>query len=206
MTVERSHWAYYQTKDLAMVPYMEGTPVYKDGMLPFLYTKTREEGKIESVFCGDILNMDSFVDFFVKRKTMQVLCEIEDDKTLRPVGYSWLDNPIGVDGARGVLCGFCFFNGASKRESARDLGKLGLAYWFIAMKVDVVHGILLESNTAARNYALRVGFKEVGIVPKRHFHNGTLEGARVMMIERSDFEPAFDEWYEEQKGVAELVG
>ena len=206
MSADRGHWAFYQTKDLAMVPYMQGTPVYKDGMLPFLYTKTREEGKIETVFCGDDLNMDSFVDFFVKRKTMQVLCEIEDDKTLRPVGYSWLDNPVGVDVARGALCGFCFFNGASKRESARDLGRLGLGYWFLAMKIDVVHGILLESNIPARNYALRLGFKEVGIVPKRHFHNGALEGARVMMIERKDFEPSFDEWYEEQKGVAELVG
>src|ERR1035438_2389589 len=128
MSEDRNYWSFYGTPELQLCPYMIGTPVFKDGMLPFLYNKTREEGKIESVFCGDDLNMDAFVSFFDKRKTLQILCEVENDKTLKAVGYSWIDNPKGVDGARSALCGFCFFNNAGKRDSARDLGRLGLAY------------------------------------------------------------------------------
>lgn len=183
---------------------MAGVPVYVDGMLPFLYTKCRNEGKIERTFCGDALCQDAFVEFFVKRKTLQVLAEI-DGETIKPVGFSWLDNPVGVDGARSALCGFCFFEGSSRRRSARDLGFLGLAYWMIAMKVDVIHGIMLESNVQARNYAARVGFEEVAIVPKRHFHNGMLEGARVMMAEKDKFMPTFEKWFVKQIPIENTV-
>jgi hypothetical protein len=199
MTLDKNCWDYYQTEALGVFPYMPGTPVYRDGMLPFLYTKAREAGKIEMIFCGDDLNMDAFVDFFHKRKTMQVLGRIEEDKTIRPVGFSWLDNPVGVDGARAALCGFGFFDDAGKTSDARDLGRLGLAYWMVAMKVDVIHGIMLESNIAAKNFAEHLGFKQVAIVPKRHFHNGALEGARVTMIEKNDYLPGFEEWFELQR-------
>jgi RimJ/RimL family protein N-acetyltransferase len=200
---DRNHWMFYQTRNLAMCPYMPGTPVYKDGMLPFLYTKAREEGKIESVFCGDDLNMDAFVAFFEKRKTLQVLCEVENDKTLKPCGFSWVDNPHGVDGARAAMCGFAFFDGASRRDSARDLARLGLGYWMLALKIDVIHGVLLESNTAARNFALHVGFRDVAVVPKYHYRasTGELVDARVMIIEKKDFTPEFDIWIESQKLV-----
>jgi RimJ/RimL family protein N-acetyltransferase len=207
MAVDINHWAYYQTKTLGVFPYMAGVPVFCDGMLPFLYTQAREEGKIEDTFCGDNLIQDAFVDFFHKRKTLQVLAEIEDDKTIKPVGFSWLDNPRGVDGQRAAMCGFCFFNNASKRDLARNLARLGLAYWMIAMKVDVIHGVQLESNVAARNFALRLGFREAAVVPKYHYSVsiGELVGARVMIIEKTDFVPAFENWFDSQKVVAETV-
>ena len=203
MSLDKRCWDYYQTKDLAVVPYMPGTPVYTDEMLPFLYQKTKEEGKIEFTFCGDILNLEKFIAFFVKRGTMQVLCEVEDDKTLKPVGYSWVDNPRGVDGARGVLAGFCFFKNSSKRESARNLGRLVLAFMMNALKIDVIHGIVLEENTQARDYCIRLGGREVAVVPKYHYmaSTGELVGARVMIIEKEAFMPEFDKWYETQKVV-----
>ena len=78
---------------------------------------------------------------------------------------------------------------------------LGLAYWFNAMRCDVIHGIMLEGNIPAKNFAEHLGFKEVGIVPKRHFLNGELVGARVAMIEKNDFQPVFDDWFESKKVV-----
>lgn len=199
MPIDKNCWDYYQTKTLAVVPYMPGTPVYRDEMLSFLYQKTREEGKIEYTFCGDDLNLEKFVTFFVKRGTMQVLCEIENDKTIKPVGYSWLDNARGVDGSRGALIGFCFFKKSSKPDSARNLGKLVLAYWSIAMKVDVFHGVLLEENTLASNFCIRLGGKEVAIVPDYHFYQGRMVPARVLIIRAKDFLPVFEEWFEKQE-------
>jgi RimJ/RimL family protein N-acetyltransferase len=195
-------WTYYQTADLALVPYMPGTPVWKDGVLSTLYYNTRDEDKLAVTFCGDVMNHDQFVAFFQKRQTLVCLCEVREDKTLNIVGYAWVDTPTGVDGARAVLCGFCFFKGASKRTSARDLGRLGLAYWFLDMLIDVVHGIMLESNVRGRNYAQHLGFHQVGIIPKRHYYEGELVGARVMMLEKTDFVPMFEEWFESQKAVA----
>ena len=83
---------------------------------------------------------------------------------MKPCGYSWVDAPFGVDGARGALVGFCFFKDGVK--VSRDLGRLGLAYFFIDLKIDILHGAILEHNTAALNYAKRLGFKTVAFVPK----------------------------------------
>lgn len=195
--IESNHWLWYGTKDLQVIPYMDGTPVYRDGLLSDLYYATKKEGKIESVFCGDVINHDSFVAFFAARRTMQVLCEVEENKTLRPVGYSWVDLPKGVDGHRSAHSGFCFFNGASERNSARDLAMLGIAYWLIAMKIDVLHGIMLESNVAAKNFAQKVGYVEVALVPNYHYHGGELEGARVMMLTKHHWLPTFEQWREQ---------
>ena len=197
-------WQYYGLPHLQVVPYMPGTPVFRDGMLPYLYTCTKEEGKIKDVFCGDFLGMDSFVTFFDKRKTMQVLAEVEENKNLKPVGYSWVDSPRGVDGARAAFCGFCFFNNASKRSSARDLARLAVAYALIDLKIDVLHGVQVESNLAARNFSRRLGFREVATVPFYHSVDGQLVGARVMTLEKKDFLPKFEEWFNAQKAVESI--
>jgi hypothetical protein len=197
VTEEMMRWQYYGTEGLQVVPYMAGTPVFKDGALSLLYYQTRDEGKLDAVFCGDVISHDSFVNFFYTRKTMQVLCEVEANKDLKPVGYSWIDLPKGVDGARSAHTGFCFFNGASERSSARDLARLGIAYWLVALKVNVLHGVLLESNTAAKNFALKVGYKEVCVVPSYHFHDGVLEGARVMVLDGEEWLPTFEDWRKE---------
>lgn len=191
-------WRYYSTRDLQVVPYMPGTPVYLDGMLPYLYTRTKEEGKIERVFCGDILNMDGFVNYFYTRKTMQVLCMVEPgkEKNLKPVGYCWVDNPKGVDGARAAMCGFAFFN--EGRRVAVALGRLGIAYWVTALKIDVLHGVLLESNFAAAHYAALLGFEDVGVDPEFHYAGGELVGARVMVLRGRHFIPQFQGWFAKQ--------
>jgi hypothetical protein len=192
-------WMYYQTKELALVPYMENTPVYIDATLPHLYYETKKEDKIEPVFCGDDLNLGQFVAFFEKRKTMQVLCRVKNDKTLQPRGYCWVDNPKGEDGSRSAMCGFAFWGDATADSCARDLARLGLAYWFEDLKIDVIHGIMLESNILARNFAARLGFREVAVVPKYHYYRGELVGARVMMLEAKDFLPGFEEWMARQE-------
>jgi hypothetical protein len=196
-------WPYYGTETLQVVPMMQGTPVYKDGALSTLYYRTREEGKVATVFCGDDLTHDQFIIFFEKRKTLQVLCRVEENKDLKPVGYCWVDNPIGVDGARSALCGFCFFKEGV--DVSRDLGLLGMAYWFEDLMIDTIHGILLESNTPGKNYAAKLGFTDCGVVPDRHYHNGALEGARVMYLRKPDFWPSFEEWFAAQKRVAETA-
>lgn len=200
---DQNHWLYYGTKTLQVCPYMPGAPVYKDGVLPHLYTRTRDEGKIETLFCGDIKNLDAFVSYFESRKTMQVLCEVEDNKDLKPVGYCWVDNSKGVDGARMAHCGFCFFGPMRRRNF--DLGKLAIAYWMTAMRIDVIFGILLAENFAARKYALKMGFEDHGFVPRYHYFQGELVGARVMSLEKHNFIPGFEKWYAVQNPVEAAV-
>ena len=199
MTEDRSDWRYYQTHDLAVVPYMPGTPVYKDGLLPHLYVRTRDEGKIENTFCGDIPNMDEFIDFFLRRKTMQILCRVKNNSTIHPVGYSWVDAAIGVDGQRSALGSYCFLGDAGKNGDARSLAKIGIAYWMEALRIDVVHGIMVADNIQAVNFARRIGFEHVATVPDRHYYKGKLASARVVMLRKSNFMPKFDVWFQSKK-------
>lgn len=196
-------WQHYGTRDLQVVPFMQNSPVYSDRLMPYLFERTKAEGKLLSTFCGDEFTLSQFIAFFEKLKTLQVLCEVEENRTLKPCGYSWVSNPHGVDGARSAMIGFCFFNQAGKRSSARDLGRLGLAYMFEDLRIDCLHGILLESNLPGRNYALRLGFKECGIVPDYHYlqENGVggLVPARVMYLRKQDFWDKFEAWFATRK-------
>lgn len=199
---DMEHWKWYGTKGLQVVPYMPGTPVYADGMLPALYFKLKEEGKIEQTFCGDTKNLDSFISFFDRLKTLQVLCLVDEGDKLIPAGFSWVDNPRGKDGYRVATCGEAFFNAPAKTSAARGLARLALAYAFYALKIDVIHGLQVIDNIPARNFSMRLGFREVAIVPKYHAIDGELIDGRVLMLTKEEYMPGFMKWKEKQEAVS----
>lgn len=194
-------WLYYTTERLAVVPYCPQTPVYYDGMLPHIYSALKAEDKIADMFCGESKNMDAWIAYFDRIKTAQILCRITETKDLVPVGISWVDLPKGSDGARQCQCGMAFFGDASRTEDARSLARLALAYGFEELRVDVFFGVQLASNLAARNFSLKMGFREVAMVPNWHPVDGELLPARVMMLEKEKFMPAFNVWKANQKSV-----
>lgn len=181
-----------------MIPYMVGTPVYVDGMMSHLYFETKRLGRIEQTFCGDHFNLDKFVAYFESLKTMQVLCTVDGEK-LKAVGYSWVANPKGVDGARSASPGFCFFEDV---RHARDLARLAVAYAFEDLRIDTLHGVQTVDNLAARNFSARLGFKEICVVPDYHTVDGKFVAARVMMLRKADFWTNFLSWKESQPKVS----
>lgn len=199
MENEMHGWQWYGTKHLQVCPYMNGVPVYRDGMLPYLYTQLRQENHVAITFCGQNKTQDEFVSYFDKIKTLQVLCRVEDNKTLKPIGFSWLDSPIGIDGARMVRAGMAFFGGSAKTKDARDVSRLALAYAFIDLKIDVLHGYELIHNIPARNFSARLGAKQIAIVPNCFYWEGKLVAGRVMELKKEDYLPKFNEWFEKQE-------
>ena len=198
---EMRGWGFYGTRDLQVVPYMPGTPVFLDGMYLHLYSRTKEEGNIANTFCGENKDFGQFVSYFEKLRTMQVCCEIAEGGKLIPVGFTWVVNPAGVDGARLAQPGMCFFGGAGKRGTARSLAKLALAYACCDLRIDVLLGEQVYDNYAARNFALRLGFKEVAHVPNRHVIDGKFRDGRVVMLTAKEFMPEFYKWKEQQPKV-----
>lgn len=192
-------WSWYQTRDLCMCPYMPGTPVYVDGMLSHLYFETKRLGRIEQTFCGDHYNLDKFISYFDSLKTLQVLTTVSESGILKPVGYSWVSNPRGVDGARSASPGFCFFEDVIH---ARDLARLAVGYAFEDLRIDTLHGVQVFDNHAARNFSRRLGFTEIATIPDYHSINGELVAARVMMLRKADFWPKFLAWKESKDVVS----
>lgn len=191
----------YMTKTAAVIPFSPGTVVYRDGMLSTLYYETKEAGLLEKTFCGDTPNHDDFIRMFsLDKKVLQILCEVKEQGTSRetahPVGYSWIDKSHGVDGARAALCGFCFIK---RTRQLRALGMLGLYYWFHGLKIDVLHGVTLDLNFPAQDYAAKLGFKVTAHVPEYHTYQKKLRGAVVVTLKASDFMATFEPWYEQNR-------
>lgn len=197
-------WLHYGTSRLQVVPHMPGTPVYRDATLPYVYNRLRMEDKIEGMFCGERKNQDSFVSYFDRIKTAQIACRVNQCGDLEPVGITWCDLPRGQDGARACQCGMAYFGDVTRTWDARNLARLALAYTMIEMKIDVYHGVQLEDNFPARNFALKLGFEECGVIPSWHYRNGELVGARVMMLRAATFIPAFEEWHAKQKALESM--
>lgn len=187
----------FQTKTATVVPFSPGQIVYVDGMLSTLFYETQKAGRLETVFCGDLPNHDQFIRMFApEKKVAQVLCEIRGDSTVKPVGYCWVEMPKGEDGERAAMCGFAFFR--PSREMF-NLGRIGIAYWMKFLKINVVHGVMLESNFLALKYAVKLGFTISAEVPRYHFHKGKLEGARAVTLQDVDFLPNYERWYEQNR-------
>ena len=195
-----SGWEY-MTKTAAVIPFAPGQEVYRDGMLSTLYYETKKMGRLEMTFCGDTPDHDTFIRMFdPSRKVLQILCDVDSEGgLLHPCGYSWVEMPKGVDGARAAMCGFAFFK---KTRNLRDLGILGIAYWMRHLKIDVLHGVMLKQNMPGIRYASNLGFVVTATVPKFHFLNGELVDAVAVMLQRKDFESAYNLWLEKKFGVA----
>ena len=201
-----SNWEY-MTKEAAVIPFTPGTVVWVDGMLSTIYYRLKEKNLLEDTFCGDNPNHDQFIRMFdPSKKVAQILCEVEDagkpQEQVHPVGMSWVELPKGEDGQRAAMPGFAFIK---RSRYMLDLGMLGVHYWMHGLKIDVLHGVQLESNRAAKRFSERLGFTTTGIVPKFHHYRGELVGARAMILEKEDFEPRFEKWLENKKGVESAV-
>lgn len=201
-----SNWEY-MTKEAAVIPFSPGTVVWADGVLSTAYYRLKERGLLEKLFCGDIPNHDQFIRMFdPSKKVTQILCEVEDQgkpqESVKPVGIAWVELPKGEDGARAALCGFAF---TKRSRYMLDLGMLGVHYWTHGLKIDALHGVMLLSNQAAADYASRLGFKQTAIVPDFHFCAGSLVAARVMILQKNEFDPIFDKWMESKNDVAAAI-
>ena len=189
----------FKTSKAVVAPFSPGQPVYVDGMLSTLYYESVRAGIIERVFWEKV-NHDQFIRMFDEsKKVLQILCELRNagakEERIVPVGYCWLEMPRGVDGERAALCGFAFFK---RSRFMRDLGLLGAAYWVKGLKVNVVHGVMLETNMAAKRYSEAIGFEQVAMVPKYIFYQGALTNARVMTLNADSFLPNYEHWYSKQ--------
>lgn len=181
----------YKTEDIVVLPYSPGSLVYSDGMLSALYYATRDRGRIEPTFCGDLLNHDEFVrSFDPAKKVTQILCELDGPRVM-PVGYAWLEAPKGKEGHHAALCGFCFMK---RTRHLHDLGLMGIEYWVDALKIDVIHGVMLNSNLPAISYACKLGFDLVATVPKFHFYRGELVDAAVVTLTAAKFRQVHSAW------------
>lgn len=187
----------YQTTQVCLSPYDAAWPIHRDGLLGYLYLQTKESGLLDLFSTEAPLNFDQFVSFFAaenKKSVMQVY-ETQDHV---PVGYGWVAGTTGKEGERRSSVGFMFFRPFWGKPQLRDIGMLDIHYWFYALHIDVLHGYTLVDNFLARNFARKLGFTEVGVMPKLLHQDGKLRDARVLILEKSAFTSRWESWCTER--------
>ena len=184
----------YQTDKVAVIPYPSWPN--RDGLLGHLYLRTKQDDLLDTVFCGmSGIDFDRFVTYLSRKDIpAQIYCLQEEGKPFIPIGYCFLHSVDGADGARFAMFGFCFFKEYWGREELRDLVWLCLAYWFHAIKVDILYGITLKDNFLARNFSRIFGFEEEAVLRKFLYRQGKRTDARVVLLEKENFQPLYQSW------------
>jgi hypothetical protein len=70
---------------------------------------------------------------------------------------------------------------------SRELGRLCLHYLFLSSAIERVTAYVIEGLTSARNYCLKLGFKDEGIRRAACMKNGALVGIYTLGITRNEW-------------------
>jgi RimJ/RimL family protein N-acetyltransferase len=184
----------YQTKEVAVIPYVSGSKGSPDGLLGHLYLRTKEDKLLETVWAGlPGINFDSFVRQ-LSSNNVALQIYYRQDTPMTPMGYCFAYQIDGDPGARLAQFGFCFFREFWGNNLVRDCVWLCLAYWFQILDVDVLYGATEANNYYARNFSRHFGFNELGIAPKflRTAHS-RIDG-RIVFLEKEKFLPLLENW------------
>jgi hypothetical protein len=174
---------------------MKSLQVFPEGILGALYMETINSGVKDIVFWGGVklIDFDGFVAFMSSSKVIAQIYSVREGETVKAVGYCFLHEVDGVDGARRSFFGFCFFKDYWGKREVRDLIWLSLAYWFYECRIDVLYGITLSDNYLARNVARKFGFREMAALPQFLYRQEKLADATLVMLNKHTFTPLYEE-------------
>ncbi len=186
----------YQTDQVYLAPYTEELAHNQDGLLGHLYLRTKQDGLLEVAFPGlPNLHMDKFVSYLTGPKVVLQIYYVKSGTAMTPVGYCYLYNVDGKERSRLAEFGFCFFREYWGQKAVTELGWLCIAYWFEALKVDILFGATRVDNRLASIFARKYGFEEEAVLRKFLNCGDHRCDARIMVCERDKF---LKLWYERQ--------
>lgn len=173
--------------DICLIPYLkiDNTWNIEESIVREIWRQMVDDNTWKTVFFKGIVNSeDTFIDFM--QDTKNAVVTVWTDK---PIGIAWLN---GFD--EGIAYGhFCMFSSCWGNGLNFKAGRKIIEYWF-DFKVEgvpflnVVIGIIPETNTLAIKYITKLGFTFVGTVPKALYNNYEKRniGSVICYLERED--------------------
>src|SRR5882762_6240918 len=178
----------YQNDQVVLLPYLKTPGVFPDDLWPRIHARLMDDGTVSTIFPGMGMFSAQDLDRHMKRQPA-VLYVIKPD-TL--VGFGWITQSEGPDGARKAAFGFAFFRSTWGTALVRDLCFLSLAWWFEELKIEILYGSLLKTNRMATNFSRNFGFKDVGDLPMFFVVGGKLVDGHLICLKKSDFMPRYE--------------
>jgi hypothetical protein len=195
--IDPATWIY-KTPECVILPYENSNPFFSEDFLGRLYFRLKEEGTLDLV-CGgmNIQHMNEFVAYLQRVRGL-VICCLQGPKypVPKPVGYGWLNEIGGVDGARTGSFSFGFFKEIRGNRAHVDLSRFMLAYWFQEFKINRLFAT--TKNPLALNYSKRFGFEYLCKIPEFFNVHGKLEPAHFISLSRGKFLEYYEAWKNRQ--------
>lgn len=150
--------------DISLVPYvcLDGRWTVSDSVLDELFHGMEDDSTLDRVFYeGHVQTTQQLKELLQNPTAIPVIIGIGD----RPVGFAWLNGQSGHT----AFAHFCFLKRVWGRESL-EAGNLLLKYWMSLSDeeggiFDVLIGVIPKFNSVAIEFAQRVGFQMLGVIP-----------------------------------------
>lgn len=172
----------YSTERVHLCPY--DPEAFDEDFLVKLYRKTKDDGLMELVFPAMASTLNAFVSYLHARPMVIGCLKLPDYPV---VGFGWLNEAEGYDGARKASFGFTFFRQFWGKSEIGEISKLAIRWWFTECRIDVLYGATLSFNRAARLFAIRMGFTSVGNMPGFFIRDGEMLDAHLVCLRKSDW-------------------
>lgn len=186
---------YYQTDKVILLPYKDHRDVFREDLLVHMYAQLLKDGTLDMVFAGmPNVTLNRFVSYLSKQPV--VIYVIKPNNV---VGFGWVTQAEGVDGARKGSFGFTFFRKYWGTEMVRDLCWLSLHWWFHVLKIDILYATSLRTNRLATNFSRNFGFSFIGVLPMFFEKQGRLVDGTLICLKKSDFDPHYEFWRQSQE-------
>lgn len=182
---------YYQTDKVILVPYLDHRKAFPEGFLASLYCQMAKDGTLETVFAGmPEVTLNRFVSYLSSHPVVVYMIKPND-----VVGFGWITQSEGKDGARKASFGFTFFRKYWGTLLVRDLCWFSLRWWFHELNIDILYATLLSANRMATNFSRIFGFHKVGTLPMFFQKGDRLLDGTLICLKRDDFDPLYECWY-----------
>jgi len=191
--IDPKSWPY-KTPACVIIPYDTANPFFTEDFIGRLYFKLKEEDTLDFV-CGgmNISHMNQFVAYLQRVQGLVICClQGEEYPVPKPVGFGWLNEIGGVDGARTGSFTFGFFKEIRGNRAHIDLSRFMLAYWFSEFKINRLFAT--TRNPLALNYSKRFGFEYLCEIPEFFQMGGVLRDAHFISLPRAKFLSYYAAW------------
>ena len=181
----------YKTPECVIIPYETANPFFTEDFLGRLYFRLKAEDTLGLVCESKHLN--EFIAYLSRVRGL-VICCLQGPKypVPHPVGYGWLNEIGGVDGARTGSFSFGFFKEIRGNRSHIQLSMFMLDFWFREHKINRLFAT--TRNPLAKNYARRFGFDYLCEIPEFFSVDGKLLNGHLITLDRRKFSVYYSAW------------
>ena len=184
----------YKTLTEVIIPYDTKNPFFTEDFLGRLYFRLKAEGTLEYVCSGmNVDHLNDFISYLGKVRGL-VICCLQGPKypVPHPVGFGWLNEIGGVDGARTGSFTFGYFKEFRGNRAHIVLSNFMLAFWFKRFNINRLFAT--TRNPLALNYSKRFGFEYLCEIPEFFNMDGKLMSAHFISLSRDRFLRYYSAW------------